>query len=74
MVLRSTLTPFLKTASKALSIELENQDVEYSEKESLLKELLENVPAESSNSNLYVTGSQNSETLVLEFDRLLNLK
>ena len=75
-LLRRNLSPFLKTMSKALSYELENGDDEIQQLqiEALYNEILRNLPAESSTSNYFAGLSQASDTLQLEFVKLLDLE
>ena len=62
--------------SKALSYELENGDDEIQQLqiEALYNEILRNLPAESSTSNYFAGLSQASDTLQLEFVKLLDLE
>ena len=69
--LRRNLTPFLKAVMKALSCELENANAD---RESIVDEIIQKVPAENSTSNFCNNLSQVSGTLQLEFDQLLNLQ
>ena len=77
-VIRSMLTPFLQSVSRALPFELKNP---YNWKEDLLREIIQNAPAENSVSthlqilrNVQASWSQASDTLKLEFDQLLDLQ
>ena len=75
-LLRSNLTPFLEAVMKALSAELEiyNGHKARRQSEVLLNEIIQNVPAENSTSNLSNSWNQTSDTLHLEFVELLNLR
>ena len=72
--LRRNLTPFLKAVMKALSYELENEDVDDKVVEEIVDEIIQCVPAENSTLNFCNNLSQASGTLQLEFDQLLNLQ
>ena len=70
--LRGGLTPFLKAVSKGLSFELEGNST-YHDK-SLFDEIMQNIPAENSAPNSSIPSTQPSNTLHLEFDKLLDLQ
>ena len=67
---RSQLTPFLNGVTKALSIELEQDYLSLDQKTAVFNEIVQNVPAEDSTSNLFTDLSHASETLPNEFDKL----
>ena len=64
------MTPFLKTVTRALSIELEEVVTERCEKEALFDEIIQNLPTENSTLNFSTNLSQASDTLQDEFDQL----
>ena len=68
---KSKLSPFLEAVAKALSFDLEKPD---RRREDLFDEILRDLPVENSTSNLFTGLTQASDTLKLEFDKLLNLK
>ena len=80
--LKSSLTPFLKSIEKALSFELENDFVDVTGnwdlmekmKESIINEILSNIPTQNSTSNSVIPSTQSPDTLKMEFDRLLTLQ
>ena len=74
MLLRSFLTPFLKGVARALSIELEEEYLQIEQKVAVFDEIVHNVPAENSTSNIFSRWSQASDDLEFEFDRMLNLQ
>ena len=74
LALRNNLTPFLKTVTRVLSIELEKGDVDKKEGIALLAEILQNLPGENSTSNFSINAGQPLDTLEFEFDQLLNLQ
>ena len=64
---------------KTLSIELEEgNELSFEETKKLngviFEEIIQNLPAEKSTSNIFITFSQASGTLQFEFDQLLNLQ
>ena len=63
------MTPFLKAVTKALSFELEENYAEYGKK-ALFDEILQNLPAENSTTNISTNFSQVPNTLQDEFDQL----
>ena len=69
-VLRSNFTPFLKAVDKALSIELDNEDLENYHKEAVFDEILRKVPTENSTLKLFSRSTQASDTVHNEFDQL----
>ena len=76
--LRSSLSPFLKGVSKALSNELEDFGVmrfgDDDKTESIINEIVDNIPDENSTSSFVLPSMQNSDTVCLEFNRLLNIR
>ena len=76
--LRDVLSPFLKSVTKALSFELENneldKDVKVQRVRAIFDDLYQNVPTEESNSISYQNSTPATNTLHKEFGRLLNLK
>ena len=74
LAIRNNLTPFLKTVTKVLSIELEREYVDKDDKNALFAEVLQNLPAENSTSNFSINAGQLLDTLEFEFDQLLNLR
>ena len=71
---RSQLTPFLNGVAKALSIELEEEDLSLDQKAAIFNEIAQNIPAENSTLKFFTDSSYASETLQNEFDQLLNLQ
>ena len=59
---------------KALSCELENENVDDEAIEEIVDEIIQHVPAENSTGNFCTNLSQASGTLQLEFYQLLNLQ
>ena len=74
LALRNNLTPFLKTVTRVLSIELVHGHVGQNVREDLFTEVLQNLPAENSTSNFSINLGQPLNTLEFEFDQLLNLQ
>ena len=76
--LRDSLNPFLQSVTKALSFELENnelhKDVKVQRVRAIFDELVQNLPTGESNSTWHQKSIQALNTLHKEFDRLLNLK
>ena len=76
--LRSSLSPFLKAVSKALSNELEDFGImrlgDDDKTESIINEIVDNIPDENSTSSFVLPSIQNSDTVCLEFNRLLNIR
>ena len=70
VLLKSLLTPFLKAVKEALEVKELSRD----QSKALLEKIIQNVPAENSNSNLFFCWSQASNDLQLEFDEMLNLQ
>ena len=68
------MTPFLKAVMKALSYELEDENVSRWTVGVIVDEIIQHVPAENSSLNLCTNLSQASGTLQLEFDQLLDLQ
>ena len=70
IALRSNLTPFLKAVTRALTIELEESYPLENEKKDIFNEILQNLPAENSTTNISTNFSQVPNTLQDEFDQL----
>ena len=60
--------------TKALSAELEQGSPDCHQKEILFNEILANVPAENSTTNLFESWTEASDPLQYEFDQLLSLE
>ena len=73
-VLRSNLTPFLKSVTKALSYELEFIIFGTEQTKAVFDEILDKLPAENSATSFCTNLNQTSNTLQFEFDQLLNLQ
>ena len=72
--LRDSLTPFLKAVRVGLSVELEMQLVENEEAESLINEIIQNIPAETVTPLTFFPTAHTPDVLHLEFDDLLNIR
>ena len=72
--LRGSLTPFLQAVMKALSVELELGRVDKEMRDSIIDEIMQNIPAGNATSTTVTPTAQTFETLHLEFDGLLNLR
>ena len=68
------MTPFLKAVARALSVELDEEYLQTEQKNAVFDEIVQNVPAEYSTSNLFSRWNQASDDLEFEFDHMLNLE